>query len=131
VSGERVERVLRAYELFNGGELENALEDFADEAEWLVLDQLPDPGPFRGPEGVRRFWEMWRESFPDFEAEVQKTIDLGDHVAVTIQVRGRGRDSGIEVRTPSFVQLWTWRGDAVVKVEMLPDEEAAEEAARS
>ena len=110
--------MLRGYELFNRGELDEALVGMDADIEWIVLDMLPDPGPFRGLEGVRRFWEMWKETFADFRIQIDEVFDLDDHVVVQASVRGVGRDSGAEVGTPSFPHVWTLRGDKVVRMQM-------------
>jgi len=125
VSEANVEIVRRGYEAFNRGDLDAALEAFSPDAEWGVPDVLPDTGPYNGPEGVRRFWASWRETFEDFRVEIEEFIDAGDHVIAQASVRGRGRDSGVEVDTPSFPHVWTLRDGQVVKVEMLPNKALA------
>ncbi len=82
---------------------------------------LPDPGPFVGLAGVRRFWELWGESFDDFRAEPEEYFDAGDSVIVITRVRGRGRDSGAAVDTPGFPMVWTVRDELIVRVEMFDD----------
>jgi ketosteroid isomerase-like protein len=125
VSRERVEQILAGFRAFNEGRPEEALEGLPDDIEWLVPAELPDPGPFIGREGILRFWSMWRETFSEFEVEIDEVIDAEEHVIVMIRVHGRGRDSGAEVSTPSFPQVWTWRGDQISRVEMLPSRQAA------
>jgi ketosteroid isomerase-like protein len=61
--------------------------------EWVVLDMLPDPGPFRGREGTRRFWEMWADAFDEFHAELEEYVDAGETVIVITRMVGRGKDS--------------------------------------
>jgi len=128
VSQERVGSTLGGYELFNGGELDEALAGFSGDIEWVVLDVFPDRGPYRGREGVRRFWDTWHETFEDFRAEVLEIHDLDDHVVVITRVHGTGRDSGAEVNTAPFPIVWTWRGDEIVRMEMFISEESAREA---
>jgi ketosteroid isomerase-like protein len=128
VSHERVERILDGYRLFNEGELDEALAGFSDEIEWVVLDVFPDRGPYRGRDGVRRFWDTWHETFEGFGAEIVEIHDLDDHVVVITRVHGTGRDSGAEVNTPAFPTVWTWRGDDIVRMEMFESEEAARAA---
>jgi ketosteroid isomerase-like protein len=128
VSRERVEQILNGYQLFNQGKLDEALVGFPDDIEWVAPDMVPDPGPHVGPEGVRRFWEMWHETFRDFRAEIEQVHDLDDHVVVMARVHGIGRDSGAEVTTPTFPQVWTWHGDDIVRMEMFTSEDAVREA---
>lgn len=129
MSRERVERVLQGIEAFNAGDFEALIEELPDDVEWQVLEQLPDQGPFRGREGVLYFWESWRETFSDFHAEVDEVVDAGDHVILMMHMVGRGRDSGADVKTPTFAQMWTFRGEVVERVRMLPSKEEALAAA--
>jgi ketosteroid isomerase-like protein len=128
VSRERVERVLHGYELFNSGRIDEALEGFTDDIEWVVPDVVPDPGSYSGRDGIRRFWDMWRESFADFRIEILEVHDLDDHVVLSTRVRGRMRDSDVELTTPAFPQVWAFSGDRIVRMEMFQSERAAREA---
>jgi ketosteroid isomerase-like protein len=128
VAREVVERILAGYDLFNRGELDQALIGFSDQIEWVAPDMVPDPGPHRGPEGVRRFWDTWRESFQEFRLEVLDVHDLDEHVVVIARIHGTGRDSGVPVTTPSFPQVWTSDGSEIVRMEMFPSEDSAAEA---
>jgi ketosteroid isomerase-like protein len=129
LSRERVERILEGYEAFNRGDFEAVIAEFPDDVEWRVLEQLPEQGPFRGREGVRRFWESWNDTFSEFHAEIDEVVDAGDHVIVMTHMVGRGRDSGADVETPTYAQVWSFRGDEVHRVTMLPTKEEALEAA--
>jgi ketosteroid isomerase-like protein len=128
VSDERVERILDGYRLFNEGKLDQALEGFPDDIEWVVLDIVPDPGPYHGRDGVRRFWETWHETFQDFRIEILQAHDLDDHVVVIMRVRGTGRDSGAVVDTPTFPAVWTWREGEIARMQMFMSEDSASEA---
>jgi ketosteroid isomerase-like protein len=128
VSRERVERVLGLYRLFNEGKFEQALQELPAEIEWVVLEVLPDQGPYRGREGVRRFWRTWQETFERFRVEILEVHDLDDQVVVMMRVGGTGRDSGIEVDSPAFPSVWTWRDDKLVRMEMFTDEDSVRAA---
>jgi ketosteroid isomerase-like protein len=128
VSQEVVDRILAGYESFNEGDFDRALEGLAEDVEWVAPDLFLEPGPHKGPEGIRRFWEAWRESFQDFRLEIKEVHDLGHHVVVIAGVRGVGRDSGVEVTTPSFPQVWTVDDERLVRMEMFTSEDDAREA---
>jgi ketosteroid isomerase-like protein len=129
MSRERVETILAGYAAFNSGDLDAAVEGLPDDIVWEVPEMLPDPGPFVGREGVRRFFELWLETFSEFRIELDEVIDADEHVIVMIRVSGRGRDSGVEVATPTFPQVWSWRDDEIARVRMLPSKEEALAAA--
>ena len=106
------------FEAFNRGDYDAALEDLTEEVEWHVLDDLPDAQVYRGPDGIRRFWQAWRDMFDEFHVEPEEMIDAGEDVVVMIRVRGRGRESGVEVDTPSFPQIWSFEEGRVARVSM-------------
>ncbi len=95
------------------------------EIEWVVLDNLPDTGPFRGPEGTRHFWDMWADAFDEFHAELEEYVDAGESVIVVARMVGRGKDSGAAVDTPAFPMVWTTRDDVLVRVEMFDSRDKA------
>ena len=95
----------------------------------MVLDDMPDPGPFRGPEGTRRFWDTWKDTFDEFHAEMEEYADAGDAVILMVRMVGRGKDSGVAVDTPSFPMVWTARDGRVVRMQMFTSREAALAAA--
>jgi ketosteroid isomerase-like protein len=122
--------VWRGYELFNSGDDQGAVGGMDPEIEWRVLDGLPEGGTiFRGPEAVLGFWQRWREVFDDFQAVPDELVEAGDKVVAVVSIRGRGKESGIDVTTPSFAQVWTLRDGKAVRVEMLPSREEALELA--
>jgi hypothetical protein len=122
MSQENVERVRRGYETFNRGDLEAAAEGFDPNIEWRIPLGLPDAPPdgtYHGPQEVIRFWESWRGAFDDFRLELEEVLDAGDQVVVFAAVHGRGAESGVDVKTPTFPQVWTFGDDGrPVRVEM-------------
>ena len=91
----------------------------------MVLDILPDMGPFRGPEGTRRFWETWADAFDEFHAEPVEYVDAGDSVIVITRMVGRVKGSGAAVDTPGFPMVWTRRNGVLARVEMFDDRDKA------
>jgi ketosteroid isomerase-like protein len=96
--------------------------------EWVVLDDLPDPGPFRGLEGTRAFWEMWKDTFDEFRAEIEEYVEADGAVIMIVRMVGRGKDSGVSVDTPSFPMVWTIRDDRVVRMQMFTSRDEALES---
>jgi ketosteroid isomerase-like protein len=121
VSKENVDKVLSGYEALNRGDFDWVAERLHPDVVWKVVPFLPDPGPFHGPEGVRGFLETWSDAFDEFQIVPEEAIDAGDRVMVMALVRGRGKDSGGLVETPSFAHIWTFRDGMVVDMEMFPN----------
>ncbi len=122
---ERVERVHAGYAAFNNGDLDAALAGVSEDVQWEVLDVMPDQGPFRGVEGVLGFWGGWRGSFDEFQAVIEETFELGDHVISVMHVSGRLRGSEAWTSTPPFAQIWSFRDDEIVRVRMVSGKDEA------
>jgi ketosteroid isomerase-like protein len=125
VSAENVEAVLESYAALNRGDMDGVAERFDENVELLVPPMLPDPGPFHGRDEARQFFTMWQEIFDDFEIVVEDTIDAGEQVLAMALIRGRGKDSGAVVETPSFGHVWTLSEGKVTKIEMFPSRAVA------
>jgi ketosteroid isomerase-like protein len=59
--------------------------------------------------------------------EAEDFFDAGDSVVVQIRQRGVGRSSGA-VTELRYFQVWTFRGDAIIRIESILEREQALEA---
>ena len=128
MSRKRVDRLLNAYEALNRGDFDAVSANLRDDFEFIPPPMLLETGVFKGPDGLRRLWETYTETFADFRAEVEEVIEAGDRVIVMAAVAGTGGDSGLAVRTPSFAWVWTFDGDTAVRMEAMPNRATALEA---
>jgi ketosteroid isomerase-like protein len=127
VSRERVEILLRGYDALNRG-VSEALPQLSPDFVFVPPPILPESEVLRGPDGLLGFWRRWQELFDDFHVEVEEAIDAGDKVVIMAAVRGVGKDSGADVRTPSFPHVWTFEGDEIVRMEAMQNRAMAMEA---
>jgi hypothetical protein len=95
-----------------------------------AVDQLPlgMDATFHGHDGYREVWRQMIDSFEDFHAEPEETLDLGDQLLATIQYRGHGTGSGVPINVPLF-QLFRLRRGLVVWQRDFSDRSEALEAA--
>jgi ketosteroid isomerase-like protein len=130
MSQENVELVREAFEAFNRGDLEEALERMHPDIEWRTLDAFPDAGTYRGREGVREFWHTWRDTFRGFRLHLEKCLAVREnHVLATFRVSGEGAESGVGVESPAVFQLGEMRDGQVIWVGMFSTESEALDAA--
>jgi hypothetical protein len=129
MSQENVEIVRAAMSAFNSNDLDAALEAVHPEVRWQSLDVLPDSGTYLGHEGVRRFWELWHDSFRGLEIHLEACAPLGErHVIATTRLSGEGLGSGVDVQSVPFFQLFEFSADQVVRCSMFGSEAEALEA---
>jgi ketosteroid isomerase-like protein len=125
---ERVAAILQGYDALNRGVPEEAVGNFSPAFEFVPPAILPESEVIRGGEGLLSFWAMWIEMFDDFHIEIEETIDAGDAVVVMAAACGTVKDSGVEVRSPSFPHVWTFREDQIVRMEAMQNRAMAMEA---
>jgi len=124
---QRVDKLLRAYEALNRGDLDAASEGLHDDFELIPPPMLPEGGVYRGPEGLRELWQTWAGAFENFRVEIEEAIDAGDTVIVMAAVAGNS-SSGPDLKTPSFAWVWSFEGDVAVRMEAMPNRATALEA---
>src|SRR3954453_15007403 len=125
MSRENLERVRR------GVESVDAFWGMLDEYVVWDLRQMPAPdldGVYVGRDAVikasRHYWGPWG----DYSVEPEELLDADPSVVVILRERGRGKSSGAPFdRQPP--QLWTFRGDRIIRWESFQTRAVALEAA--
>ncbi len=124
MASERVELVKRGYEAWNSGDRSWVLEHMSPDVEWISPPEDPDPGTYRGYEGVERFWAQWRAAVGQLEFRIEDIAEQDEHVIVTARRSGRGEHSGLAV-SDQVIQVFTFDGDKCVRVHEYYDRDAA------
>jgi ketosteroid isomerase-like protein len=89
-----------------------------------------EPDTYRGPEGIRRYFESFYEIMDRVSFEPDDFIDVGELVVVPLTLRARGRTTGIET-AQRLVQVWELRDEKAYRIEVYATLEEAMAAARS
>ena len=79
-----------------------------------------NPDRYRGREGIQRFLAELDEIWEEFEFEPDEPVDAGGRVLVPLQVRLRGRGSGLAMEDRIF-QVWSIRAGKVAAVRVFTD----------
>ena len=132
MSQEHVELIRRGFEAFNRGDWDAALEIVAEDVVWgAYLAAMDGERAIHGHESLRRTWQAQRDDLggDDFKAEARDIRDLGaGSLLVKLRAMGRGSASGVPVQV-EYVQLWTFRGGLVVRLDNYASEAEALQAA--
>jgi ketosteroid isomerase-like protein len=117
MSQENVDIARRGYEGFASGRI--AFEFLDTEIEWRGPREFPDLAePFFGHEGVQRYMIKLSEVFDDYRMVAEEFIDAGgDQVLVFAREGGRGKGSGVEVRTHPTAHLYTIRDGKAIRMQ--------------
>jgi ketosteroid isomerase-like protein len=101
--GENAQLLHRYLEALNragrNGDLGEALSFFSDDVVWEAVEDAPDAGTYRGPEGMRGYFEDWLETVDDGHFESGEVTEAGDFIVADIRVRAniKGTDAPMEL----------------------------------
>jgi ketosteroid isomerase-like protein len=107
--------------------LEGALADLPQDFEWLVPG-FPGNEATRGPEGTLDFFRDWIDQWENLRVDWELEQASLDTVFAVVDMRGRGRVSGVPVEL-RFAQIWSFREGVPVRMVFYNDPEDARRAA--
>jgi ketosteroid isomerase-like protein len=124
VSAEVVRRVLDEWN--RRGEID---EEVFREVAWpdMVLDvsaNVFNPAVYEGLDGFRRWANGVGEAWDHFRMEPEELIEEGDVILALCRARAKGRESGVELDTPSAL-ICQVRDGRIASMRVQPDREAA------
>jgi ketosteroid isomerase-like protein len=127
MSQEKVEVMRRIFDDSGRGDFRAAAERFDPHVLLVLRPEFPDAGLYVGPAEIAKYTRDLLASWESFVMEGEDFVDAGDSVVVQIRQRGVGVSSGVvtEVR---YFQVWTFRGDAIIRIESIREREQALEA---
>ena len=103
MSQENVELTYRAHEAFNRRDLHAFLAVMHPDTEFTPYEVAVQGGePYRGRDGMRKWWEESLEVLPDLMVELYEVREIGDRVFVHGRLQGHGASSGAAIERP----LW-------------------------
>jgi uncharacterized protein len=124
MSEELVQLVEKGYEAWNSGDRGWVLEHMAEDVEWITPVDDPDPGTYRGLEGVETYWAQWRAAVGQLNFRIEEMIDAGQSVVVVARRQGRGEHSGLEV-SDRVIQVFEFEEGQCQRVREYYDRDAA------
>jgi len=128
MSQQKLDVVQRIYEAWGTGDFEAGVGHLDRDVVLVIPRDFPEFGVFVGLDGVREFMRRFLDQWDHLTIEARQLQAVGDTVLTRIVQRGKGRASGIDVEV-SYFQLFTFRGDAIVRMDSVMDEATAREAA--
>ncbi len=115
-------------EAYSSGDYDAAWAVIDPEIEWVEPPEMPGSQTYHGHEGVResltRFWGTWSDPM----VEHHDFAEEGDHLLLRAHLVAKGKTSGAPAEMDEW-QVWTFRNDKAVRMEMFLDETGARRAA--
>jgi ketosteroid isomerase-like protein len=122
MSLENVELVRRIYDAWDRNE--SARDFIAADMEYVNPSYAVEPGTRQG----RKSLAAVRDTYEDFEIEVERMVDAGDEVVVLAYFTGSGSGSGVPV-AGEHGYVWTIRDGLAVRFRWFQSHREALEAA--
>ena len=130
MSQENVELFIRAADAFNRRDLEALIAYCDPEIEFRsrIIELEGGGDPYRGHDGIRKWWEDLFAVFPDFHSNIEEVKDLRSWTSARVRqhTQGAGSDS------PADQTQWhlsQWRDGKIVRWRVFLNEAEALEAA--
>ena len=126
---EHTDQLREGYEAYGRGDLEAAMQNWADDIQWENPEapQLPNPGTLNGKEAVAAALMEIPNYWESFSVTPDELIEQGDTVVVLGHTEAKAKETGKEVKVP-FVHVWRFDGDKVNRVQLLTDTALAADA---
>jgi ketosteroid isomerase-like protein len=128
VSQADIETLRVGYEAVSRGDWDAPTRFAHPEFELRTADRVPNPGTYRGPEEVRRFFEDLFEPFEEVAVQPEEFFERADQIVVFVLTRFRPTGSSAVVEN-RIGHLWTMREGKAMRLEIFPRREDALEAA--
>jgi ketosteroid isomerase-like protein len=130
MAASNVELVRRGFEALRDGDVEKLVPLIHPEFEATTPPGLAaEPDTYRGPDGIRRYFESFYEAMDRVRFEAEDFIPVGERVVVPLTLWARGRTTGIET-AQKVVQVWDIKDEKAFRVEVYATLEEAMAAAR-
>jgi uncharacterized protein len=115
MSQENLVAFRRNNEAVSRGDIEAALATLDPDIEFIPR-RAAIQGVYRGYEGMRQFFAENAENFDLYQVSYQEVRDFGDRLIAFGTVRARGKESGVEVTTPTSL-VATFRDGKMLRAE--------------
>src|SRR5215218_1259494 len=113
MSEENVEVVRQLYDAALRGDTDAVIDQLDPAVHADMSERVFNPDSYEGHDGYRRFLAETDAVWDDFRVDPLEFIDAGEKVMVSHIVRGRGKESGVEVELPS-ISVYTVRKGLIV-----------------
>ena len=128
MSQENVEIVRTVMESFNLKGVDAIAEQIHPDFETTTPPSLAvEPDTYRGPEGVRRWFDAWEGTMEEVRFDVDELVDAGDRVIAVSRMVARSHTTGIEVEQ-AVALVWTLRDGRAVRLDSYATRDEAVQA---
>ena len=118
---EKAEAITKAYDAFNQGDLDGAVELWTDDIQWEGPNEerIPGGGTHSGKDAAKQALASIGENFESFSSAPDEIIEADNTVVVLGHAEGKTKN-GNDVKVP-FVHIWRFEGEKIKRGQLLTD----------
>jgi ketosteroid isomerase-like protein len=116
------------YDRWGQGDFGASLDLFDPHVVFIIPAGFPDTGTYVGGEEIVAYTRGFLEPWTRITIEAEELVPAGDTVLAAVVQRGVGDASGAATELRYF-QLWSFRGEKVIRLENFRERDAALRAA--
>jgi ketosteroid isomerase-like protein len=83
-----------------------------------------EPDTYRGPDGVRRWFDAWEGTMDEVRFDVDELVDAGEQVVAVSRMVARSHTTGLEVEQ-AVALVWTLRDGRAMRLDPYATREEA------
>jgi ketosteroid isomerase-like protein len=118
VASENLEIVKRGFDAFNERGIEGIIPLIHSDFEATTPPSLAsEPDTYRGPDGIRRWFDSFDEVMDEIRWEPHRFREVGDRVVVEFTLRARGKTTGLDFGQDA-VMVWEIRDGMASRLDL-------------
>ena len=125
---DRIATAQSIYERWAEGDFGATFDLLDQDVVFVIPPEFPDAGTYLGNDAIAEYTRGFLEPWTRITIETEELLPAGDSVVASVLQRGVGDASGAETEFRYF-QLWTFRGDKVIRLQNFRDRDDALRAA--
>jgi ketosteroid isomerase-like protein len=125
MSEENVAAIRRIYEEWARGNFREGVEIYDPQVVLVQRPEFPESGTYVGVDGIAKYMDTFLDAWEKVTIEARELIESGDSVAANVVQRAVGKESGAVPTDFDYFQVWSFRGDRVIRIETIRDRETA------
>ena len=118
MSNDNLEIVQRGFDAFNEKGVEGIIPLIHSDFEATTPPSLAsEPDTYRGPDGIRRWFDSFDEVMDEIRWEPHRFREVGDRVVVEFTLRARGKTTGLDFGQDA-VMVWEIRDGMASRLDL-------------
>ena len=127
MSQDNLESLQAVYEEYRHGNFRAGLDLYDPDVLLVSRSDLPDADRCVGVDSIRAYMREFLEPLTNVTWTAEEFIEAESSIVVAARQQGIGKESGVPLDARVFT-VWTFRGQAVIRIEFFGDRAQALEA---